>query len=941
LLLGWVKMTPVTAATFKPIITNYILRAYSLDAGMRNWDIAQGQNGEIFIGNDRGLFIFDGYNWRSMAIPGNMVIRSIMADGERVYIGSYEEFGYFTNNNVGAYVYHSLSKSVNKRFPMQNEEVWSITKYNNKVYFQTFNSLFVYDGRRVMPLHYAEVQPLYLHKIHNRLYAQSVRGGYYRFDGMRYTPLYDKSELGNDNIVAAISLKNSAILCAEDKGLFLMDKSFNLRKFSTEVDEELRSSKINRAVITKDSLVVIGTILNGIYAIDLRGRLRWHFNTESGLQNNSVLRLFCDRDNNVWAALDNGVALIHNGSPFTMLTPDRNGPQVGMVFDLLLDGRTIWMATNQGFYSYDAGTGHFAFINDTGGQNWHISRFGRQLFLGNNSGTMAVNNGVAVPVTSSGSSTCMRHCLLNGHEVLLEASYSSLRIYRQNDNGDWTLDHEVEGFSAPIRQMEVDPSGVVWAANMNKGVFRIELTPDLKRIARSKYFASLNDSVPSMNYVMKIRGRVVFSDNKRLYTYDDVKRVFVPYEQLNRIQIASTCIHASTPIDDNTFWLSGSNGYILMRYVDGEPRVLHFEAMDFFGLQNNDNQDKVMVDGNTAYFNMSNGVARCQMGDSTSHWRVPDLAVVSATSTALDNKSTLRLPINATDGASAKTQGNIKICFSFPNFNHKRIRFRYILKSGKVVSDTTVCQPEIEYKSLRYGSYTVEARAVDTDGSIIARCAYSFKVPVPFYLSVWSLMLYAVVLGAAFYVLSKWHTDREVEKKRKEFEAEKAKQDIKVLEQEKLIAQQRQQILEAELSSQGKQLADLSLNVYAKERVVEGLRETLKAHKMKSNGGTRDMDAILKQIESVSDNIEFLNIYQKNFDLIHKHFFRNLRERYPSLTSTDLKFCALLRLNMSTKDMACFTNLTVRGVETARYRLRRKLGLDEKQSIVEFLIDIK
>ena len=111
----------------------------------------------------------------------------------------------------------------------------------------------------------------------------------------------------------------------------------------------------------------------------------------------------------------------------------------------------------------------------------------------------------------------------------------------------------------------------------------------------------------------------------------------------------------------------------------------------------------------------------------------------------------------------------------------------------------------------------------------------------------------------------------------------------------------------------------------------------------KAKGGIsqKDMDVLLKKIESNVSNLEFWNIYQKNFDLIHDHFFRNLRDRYPALTASDLKFCALLRLNLSTKDIAKFTNLTIRGVEAARYRLRKKFGLNEKDSLIEFLIDFK
>ncbi|MFS3004714.1 helix-turn-helix transcriptional regulator, partial [Bacteroides uniformis] len=59
------------------------------------------------------------------------------------------------------------------------------------------------------------------------------------------------------------------------------------------------------------------------------------------------------------------------------------------------------------------------------------------------------------------------------------------------------------------------------------------------------------------------------------------------------------------------------------------------------------------------------------------------------------------------------------------------------------------------------------------------------------------------------------------------------------------------------------------------------------------------------------------------------------------LTATDLRFCALLRLNLSTKDIAQMTNLTIRGVEAARYRLRKKLDIPDGTGLVDFLIDLK
>ena len=82
-------------------------------------------------------------------------------------------------------------------------------------------------------------------------------------------------------------------------------------------------------------------------------------------------------------------------------------------------------------------------------------------------------------------------------------------------------------------------------------------------------------------------------------------------------------------------------------------------------------------------------------------------------------------------------------------------------------------------------------------------------------------------------------------------------------------------------------------------------------------------------------------VFQENFDLIHENFFRKLKEQYPALTPTDLKLCTLLRLNYSSKEIAEMMNISIRGVEAARYRLRKKLLLSESDNLVDFMINFK
>lgn len=139
-------------------------------------------------------------------------------------------------------------------------------------------------------------------------------------------------------------------------------------------------------------------------------------------------------------------------------------------------------------------------------------------------------------------------------------------------------------------------------------------------------------------------------------------------------------------------------------------------------------------------------------------------------------------------------------------------------------------------------------------------------------------------------------------------ETERMKQKIAYMQQQHDEESKQKEQLEEDLRDKGKEIASMALGAVA---------------------------------YSKKNKDEYWRLFHENFDLIHKAFFRHLREQYPQLTPNDLRLCAYLRLNMTTKDIARQSGLSVRGVEGARYRLRKKLGLSENQDLVAFLIDFK
>ena len=80
--------------------------------------------------------------------------------------------------------------------------------------------------------------------------------------------------------------------------------------------------------------------------------------------------------------------------------------------------------------------------------------------------------------------------------------------------------------------------------------------------------------------------------------------------------------------------------------------------------------------------------------------------------------------------------------------------------------------------------------------------------------------------------------------------------------------------------------------------------------------------------------------FEIHFDEVHDGFIRKLREDFPEITPQEIKLCAYLRMNMTSKEIANILRITVRGVEMSRYRLRKKLHLEQNENLIEFMMNL-
>lgn len=930
---------------FTPPVYNYTTNNYR--AGNQNWSVAQDKQGVVYFGNNNGLLSFDGTNWFLHSLPNNLSVKSIFIDSvkspERIYVGSFEEFGYFEKDETETLIYHSLKEKV-KDYNFHNDEIWSIHLLDNSVYFQSFSKIFVYNGNDIEVLDpYPAV--LYFFPIDNITYAQLINSGLAVFNGNNFQEIIDRNRLNNDDVVFIHQIDDELLLITSKSGLFRYSVEKDLLyPWKIDIEEEIKEAVINRAIVVDSTQFILGTINKGIYSFNNKGEVLWNINRNNGLYNNTVLALFNDRNNNIWVGLDNGVSNIRINSPFAIYEPKE--PQIGLVEDILFHDNVIYLATNQGVYLYSPENLSFTSLPEFDFQTWFIKHFNNQIFIGHNFGTSILENNKAIPVIGANTGgTDIIEATIHGENVLLQSSYTSLYLYKKNDTGLWTFSHRIDGFSDLIKNIEVDHTGNIWAEHMYKGIYRIKLNRDLKSIGEIENILSFDTMVsyssPQLN-LMKLRGRIVFTDGNSFYTYDDIIQKIIRFDLLNENLAGLADTYSIIEVTNELLWFIRKNEFTLVRYKNGKYEI--YDRLNYNMLNNppNEGRSSVFVTENgVSYFNLNGGIGKYTLRpqkiemDSTSSLHFSSIRLFSR-----GNEEDKYLNPHVKGNIDYKFN-NIDFSFSYPEFSKANIKIKTFLEGYDNRWIDTDANHFVSYNNLSAGDYILYGRVYDSSNRILSSVKYSFEVKNPWYITWYALLFYIIFILSILAIISKNHVQSIIRKKSEMFAEQENKRLIQIEQQDKQIIKLRVEKLEADLTYKGKELASATMLNINHNEFLKKLKSQIQQFTLEGKINRLESKKLQSMIgENISYEEEW-KVFQENFDLIHENFFRNLKERYPTLTPGDLKLCALLRLNYSTKEITRLLNISMRGVESARYRLRKKLSLDESANLVEFLINFR
>jgi DNA-binding CsgD family transcriptional regulator len=252
-----------------------------------------------------------------------------------------------------------------------------------------------------------------------------------------------------------------------------------------------------------------------------------------------------------------------------------------------------------------------------------------------------------------------------------------------------------------------------------------------------------------------------------------------------------------------------------------------------------------------------------------------------------------------------------------------------------------------EFTNLIEGDYTFRVKARNIYLEESPPVSLSFSVAPPWRRSLLAYVIYGFMMVMAIVAVINL-VRKKINRSKREAELAKERQFIQreaelkkiSLEAEKEVIRLRNEKLNEEMLMKDKELANSTLQQIQKNKLLVNLIHDLKklansSHEPESRAQIRNM---IKKINKDIDAETQWKVFEKYFENVHEEFLKRIKSQYPDLTPRELKLCAYLRLNISSKEIALLMNISARGVEISRYRLRRKLKLEHTTNLTDFII---
>lgn len=928
-----------------PEIRNYKRTDYK--GGTQNWDIDQDKSGNLYFANNNGMYQFDGSSWRKYTLPNSNAVRSIKIDKSgKIFVGGYSEFGYFKPDSKGKLKYFSLSKLVDRNKIKIIDFIWKIHIYQDEVIFQSFARAYIFKNNKLKLLE-APNRFQFSFQVKNHLYLQDISAGLLEYKNGKLHPLKGSTAINNTEVWGMFPLPtNKLVVATLSRGLFLYDNE-KMIPWDTEANAFIKKNSSLGGVTIKDNFIVINSVLNGIIICDTNGKIIQHINHKKGLQNNTVLTSFIDNKNNLWLGLDNGIAFINENSPFTYFGFSYD---ISTVYASVVYKGNLYVATNQGVFYHPWNKNFkedsFALVEGSTGQAWNVQVIDGQLICGNNNGALIIEGGRTVKILDNNGYFGFKK-IPNHPNHIIGSNYYGFAVFEKTPAG-WQYKNQIMGFDKSTNSFELDNNNL-WLKK-DEFIYKAILSDDLKKIISLKKYKDLTSSAKGIGSLQCINKTVYFQTNNHFYKYSQDQDVFFEDKKMSSLFKNVPKIYSLSQDSSGNIWYAFNESLgVLMKQPNGTYKNKLAPFSNLTGNLVANYMSINTIDPKNIFIGLTDGLAHYDATLLNNSVTKPNAFIRSFSypgDTLMTGNGQNKIEVPTISYGSNR----VKFTFSSPSYeNLDNVEFSYKLEGFDDRFSNWSNISMKEYTNLREGDYTMKLKVRNSFGIQSEEAAFSFTISPPWYRHFLAYLLYILLVIASVYYIR----NRIKMKIRKNRYYETIEQRRLYLEKESKIRQEQYELekeieklkndkLQIKILAKDKELVTNSLQVVKKNKILNGIIHKLKDINVETfDESTKfQFNKLNKSIVKEVNTDKSWKDLEKHIKNVHFDFLKRLKEKYPTISPRELDLSTYLLMNMSTKEIAEIMNISSGGVELARYRLRKKLGLNKKENLIGFLMSI-
>ncbi|AWI27310.1 helix-turn-helix and ligand-binding sensor domain-containing protein [Flavobacterium pallidum] len=894
--------------------------------------MGQDKNHYIYSANTEGLIEFNGTDWKLYPTPNETIMRSVKVIGDKVYTGCYMEFGFWKRQKDGRLKYSSLSKGIKSKI-LPDEQFWNILQYDQWIIFQSLNRIYIYDSKSGK---FNIIHPKSLinkaFKTGNAIYYQTVGEGLFEIENGKSILVSNNPLLITNKIVGLIAENDGLIIQTQFNGFYRYNNGA-ITKWVTEADEALAQSSVYYTQLLSDGGFALGCVSNGVFILSKEGKIRYHLTQSKGLSNNTALSLFEDTDKNLWIGLDNGINCVNLQSPVKSFTDDTG--ILGTVYASILHHDMLYVGTNQGLFCRDYySAAPFQFVPGTKGQVWSLFEYGGTLFCGHDTGTYILNGSNAQHIFS-GSGTWKFETVSNRPDLLLQGNYYGISVLQRTGSG-WSFRNRITGFDYSAKYFELGSNHDIYISHEYKGVFRITVDDNFERGSGLKaYTTPLKGKNAGLT---KFNGNIYYAYKEGVFRLNPKTTAFEKDKFLSSIFEKDDYTSGNLVVDNsNKLWLFTKN-YInyfspgklsagLKQNVIPIPASLTNSMLGYENISR--------ISPSNYLIGTTDGYYTLNIDDfGVSNYNILITAVTTNAMNAASHYASI-----PDAGEFKYSNNNITFTYTIPEYNkYINAEYQYLLDGMQDSWSPLSSKSTISFKNLPAGSYTFKVRA--KIGSLYSEniAAYQFTILKPWYATNLAVLIYIILLLVLAHFINKSYKNYYQKQKEKLIEENNLLLEIKELENEQQLMKIRNEQLTMDVDSKNRELAASTMSLIQKNELLTLIKDDLK--KTTDDPNNRNIKSVITTINKNINEEDTWNAFKEAFNNADKDFLKKIKAAHPSLTPNDLRLCAYLRLNLSSKEIAPLLNISVRSVEIKRYRLRKKMDLSHEQGLVEYILAI-